>query len=241
MARCARYATCLRECCVSTDRFRLDGKHALLVGSTGKLGPIWHRAMLDAGAIVYEIDATKGHDIRDRAQLDRWQLCVPDVLVVNAGIDAPPDTAVDFREVLGVNVLGCANALEVFGLRMAQRGSGSIITIGSLYVSVVPDQRLYDDWRKPPCYGASKAALWSLTRYYAAEWGRCGVRCNMLSPGGVRGAQPATFQLRYAERVPLGRMAEPEDLAGPLLFLASDVSRYVTGINLQVDGGYNLC
>ncbi len=78
----------------------------------------------------------------------------------------------------------------------------------------------------------------SLTKYLAAHWGKHGVRVNALSPGGVQTNQVAEFCSKYAERVPLGRMAAKQDLAGPLLFLASDASSYVTGINLVVDGGY---
>ena len=64
------------------------------------------------------------------------------------------------------------------------------------------------------------------------------MRVNALSPGGVRGGQDAEFLRKFTARVPLGRMAEPDDLTGPLLFLASDASRYVTGHELRVDGGF---
>jgi NAD(P)-dependent dehydrogenase (short-subunit alcohol dehydrogenase family) len=66
------------------------------------------------------------------------------------------------------------------------------------------------------------------------------VRVNALSPGGVLGGQDAEFQRKFCERVPLGRMATAEDLRGPLLFLASRASAYVTGINLMVDGGFTV-
>ena len=103
-------------------------------------------------------------------------------------------------------------------------------------------RRFYDHldppFTKPAAYGASKAAVVNLTRYFARLWGPHGVRVNALSPGGVRGGQDAEFVRKYSERVPLGRMAEPDDLAGPLLFLASDASAYVTGHELRVDGGF---
>jgi NAD(P)-dependent dehydrogenase (short-subunit alcohol dehydrogenase family) len=78
----------------------------------------------------------------------------------------------------------------------------------------------------------------SLTTYFARLWGPAGVRVNALSPGGVAGGQDPEFVRKYCERVPLGRMAELEDLAGPMLFLATDASRYVTGQELLVDGGF---
>jgi NAD(P)-dependent dehydrogenase (short-subunit alcohol dehydrogenase family) len=78
----------------------------------------------------------------------------------------------------------------------------------------------------------------SLTAYFARLWGPHGVRVNALSPGGVRADQDPEFVRKYCARVPLGRMAEAEDLAGPLLFLATDASRYLTGHELRVDGGF---
>jgi NAD(P)-dependent dehydrogenase (short-subunit alcohol dehydrogenase family) len=127
---------------------------------------------------------------------------------------------------------------------MAQRGHGTIVNIGSLYASVSPDARFYEHlpteppFLKPPAYGASKAALVNLTRYLAAHWGPAGVRVNALSPGGVEGGQDPEFKRKFNERVPLGRMCTPEDLEGPLLFLASGASNYVTGVELLVDGGF---
>jgi NAD(P)-dependent dehydrogenase (short-subunit alcohol dehydrogenase family) len=179
------------------------------------------------------------------------------VLLNNAGIDQPPTVlprshrvedipAELFRGVFDVNVLGAFHAIQVFGPDMVAARHGSIINIGSLYATVAPDQRLYDHlpsdppFLKPPAYGASKAAVVNLTMYFAALWGPYGVRVNALSPGGVAGGQDEEFTRKYAARVPLGRMAEPADLAGPLVFLASRASRYVTGINLKVDGGFTV-
>jgi NAD(P)-dependent dehydrogenase (short-subunit alcohol dehydrogenase family) len=90
---------------------------------------------------------------------------------------------------------------------------------------------------KPAAYAASKAGVLNLTRYFARLWGPNGVRVNALSPGGVSGDQDEEFLDKYCARVPLGRMAEPADLAGPLVFLASGASSYLTGHELRVDGG----
>jgi NAD(P)-dependent dehydrogenase (short-subunit alcohol dehydrogenase family) len=106
---------------------------------------------------------------------------------------------------------------------------------------VAPEPRFYDHlpgFVKPAAYGASKAGVVQLTRYFARRWGPYGVRVNALSPGGVRAGQDPAFLSKYCARVPLGRMAEPGDLGGPLVFLASDESRYVTGHELRVDGGF---
>jgi NAD(P)-dependent dehydrogenase (short-subunit alcohol dehydrogenase family) len=199
-------------------------------------------------------------DVRDRASLDAARdRCVkaagtPSVLVNNAGIDQPPGPATTwriedipvevFRGTVDVNLVGAFQAAQVFGPGMVEAGRGSIINIGSLYASVSPDARFYDHlptdppFLKPPAYGASKAALVNLTRYLATHWGPHGVRVNALSPGGVEGGQDPDFKRKFVARVPLGRMASLDDLRGPLIFLASDVSSYVTGIELRVDGGF---
>jgi len=180
---------------------------------------------------------------------------VPTILVNNAGIDRPPaNTAKGYRledipydenrQIFEVNTLGLFLVTQVFGSRMVEGGRGSIINIGSLYASVSPDERFYDHFPgdppflKPPAYGASKAAVINLTRYLATLWAPRGVRVNALSPGGVLGGQDDEFKRKFCDRVPLGRMATAGDLRGPLLFLASPASAYVTGTELVVDGGF---
>ena len=219
---------------------------------SGEYGRLQH----EAGERLATITA----DVRDRASLEAARnRCgelagEPSVLVNNAGIDQPPSPAKtysieempaeQFQRVLDVNVTGAFQAAQVFGPDMVRTGRGSIINIGSLYASVSPDARFYDHlpanppFLKPPAYGASKAALVNLTRYLAAHWGPAGVRVNALSPGGVEGGQDAEFKRKFTSRVPMGRMAVAQDLGGPLIFLASDASSYVTGIELRVDGGF---
>ncbi|MGV9881759.1 SDR family oxidoreductase [Streptomyces sp. NPDC003006] len=204
---------------------------------------------------LLEADVTDTDSLRTALDSCLAAAGCPTVLVNNAGIDQPP-TAVGgswlFGEipaevseaVLNVNALGVLRVCQVFGSEMARKGAGSIINIGSLYGSMAPDPRLYEHlpqdppFLKPPAYGMSKAGAAALTRYLAALWGPQGVRVNTLSPGGVLGGQDAHFRGKFSDRVPLRRMAEATDLTGPLLFLASDMSSYVTGTELLVDGGY---
>jgi NAD(P)-dependent dehydrogenase (short-subunit alcohol dehydrogenase family) len=234
---------------MSTDGLR--GRVAVVTGALGNLGPLWTRALAAEGATVVGIDVREGEGIRradvtDGVSLQRVlaEIETPSILVNNAGIDAPPGAAGDasFLRTLEVNVAGVFNATQVFGQAMCEAGRGSIVNIGSLYASLAPIPALYDHieppFVKPAAYGASKAAVVNLTRYFARLWGPYGVRVNALSPGGVLGGQDPEFVRKYSERVPLGRMAEIEDLAAPLLFLVSDASAYVTGHELRVDGGF---
>ncbi|MFQ5643647.1 MAG: SDR family oxidoreductase [Thiogranum sp.] len=200
-------------------------------------------------------------DVRDRQELEKaCNQCleyfgVPSILVNNAGVDRPPANTgsthrlediplEENREILEVNTLGLFLVSQVFGKYMLNAGRGSIINIGSLYAGVSPDERFYEHLQsdppflKPPAYGASKAAVINLTRYLATHWASSGVRVNALSPGGVLGGQDEQFQDKFCNRVPMGRMAVSDDLCGPLLFLASRASSYVTGTELVVDGGF---
>jgi NAD(P)-dependent dehydrogenase (short-subunit alcohol dehydrogenase family) len=201
---------------------------------------------------LYRTDVRSRQSLEDVCRSCLADFGVPTILVNNAGIDSPPSKAakaegleeIPFelnREIFEVNTLGLFQVAQVFGARMVAAGRGSIINIGSLYAGVSPDQSFYDHipgFLKPPAYGASKAAVINLTRYLATHWAPHGVRVNALSPGGVLGGQDEDFKRKFCNRVPLGRMATSEDLYGPLLFLASQASAYVTGTELLVDGGF---
>lgn len=210
-----------------------------------------------AGERLVRVDCniTSRDDIERAAREVETTLGVATVLVNNAGIDQPPDTPggrhhlqtlplEDFRRMVEVNLLGTFQVIQVFGARMAASGGGAIINIGSLYASVSPDPHFYDHlagnapFIKAPAYGASKAGVVNLGKFFATHWAPSGVRVNTLSPGGVLAGQDAQFKAKYGARVPLGRMAEPADLKGPLVFLASAASSYVTGHELRVDGGF---
>jgi len=139
-----------------------------------------------------------------------------------------------------VNARGVFLMLRAFGDTMAEAGGGSIVNIGSIQGMVGPDYALYEDLNMGtvPDYFFHKAGMINLTRYYAARLGPRGVRVNCLSPGGFFNHQPPEFVRRYEQRTFLRRMAGDHDLGGPVAFLLSDASAYITGVNLPVDGGY---
>ncbi len=128
---------------------------------------------------------------------------------------------------------------------MLTRGGGVVINLSSIYGITAPDQRLYQQGGvqnqfKPAYYSVTKTGVLGFTRYLAAYYAGKNIRVNAISPGGVYNDHDESFVEAYSARTVLGRMAEKDDMNGALLFLASDASRYMTGANLVVDGGWSI-
>lgn len=123
-----------------------------------------------------------------------------------------------------------------------QAGGGSIVNLGSIYGVQGPDFTVYEGtgMTSPVEYAAVKGGILNLVRYMASYLGEHDVRVNAVSPGGVFNDQQEAFVENYERETPLGRMAEPADVVGPVVFLASDAAAYVTGHNLVVDGGWTI-
>ena len=210
------------------------------------------------GVRSFEVDVTDRASIEAAARAIETDWGVPHLLVNNAGLDSPPDAPAEevgpfesypessFDAVMDVNVKGAFLCCQVLGGAMARAGRGSIVNVSSIYGLLSPVQDLYafrresgETFVKPVAYSVSKSAILNLTRYLATYWAKDGVRVNTLTLAGVWNDQPAEFVEAYTARIPVGRMLEPPEALGAVVFLASDASSYVTGSNVVVDGGWS--
>ena len=148
-------------------------------------------------------------------------------------------TLVAFESAMRVNVGAAFVATQEARKALAASGHGTVIFISSIYGLVGPDMRLYEgtSMANPAGYAASKGGLLQLGRYLSSVLAPR-IRINCVTPGGIERGQPSEFQDRYVGRTPLGRMATEEDIKGAVAYLASDLSAYVTGQNIIVDGGW---
>jgi NAD(P)-dependent dehydrogenase (short-subunit alcohol dehydrogenase family) len=175
-----------------------------------------------------------------------------DILINNAGFVGTSDLegwVTDFerqrvdtwRRALEVNLTAAFDLSKGFASMLKESAGGSIVNIASIYGWVGPDYSLYEDTAmgNPAAYAASKGGLIQLTRWLSTTLAPT-TRVNAISPGGIFRNQPDAFVKRYERRTPLGRMGDVDDFRGAIAYLASDLSRYVTGHNLAVDGGWGV-
>lgn len=146
-----------------------------------------------------------------------------------------------WRRALEVNLTAAFDLAKGLSPALRKSGHGSIINVASIYASLGPDYSLYEGtlMGNPAAYAASKGGLVQLTRWLATTLAP-DVRVNAISPGGVFRNQPDAFVRRYEAKTPLGRMATEDDFKGTVAYLASDLSSYVTGQDLAVDGGWGV-
>lgn len=125
---------------------------------------------------------------------------------------------------------------------MAKRKTGAVVNMGSIYGVVGNDFSLYEEYggTSPAAYSAIKGGVINFTRYLASYYGRQGLRINCISPGGIFDNQHPSFVKRYQDKVPMGRLGNPDDIAPAVSFLLSDEAKYITGQNLIIDGGWTI-
>ena len=245
------------------DRFKLDGKVAIVTGASSGLGVAFAEGLAGAGAdvaicarraerleetrakveatgrrcVAVPADVAKPEDCQRVVDETVEQLGKVDVLINNAGIGtAVPATREqpdDFRRVIDINLNGSYWMAQACG--RAMKGGGSIVNIGSVLGSTTAGL-------PQAAYAASKAAIIGLTRDLAQQWtGRKGIRVNALAPGFFPSEMTEQYPEGYLEammiRVPAGRGGEAEELVCAAIFLASDASSYITGVLLPVEGG----
>lgn len=152
--------------------------------------------------------------------------------------DQLPET---WRDAIDVNLTAPFVLTQACSDALAESGHGAIVNVASIYGLVAPDMSLYEDTQmgNPAAYGVSKGGLLQLTRWLATILAP-NIRVNAITPGGVFRNQPDVFHDRYRRRTPLKRMATEEDFKGAIAYLVSDLSAYVTGHNLVVDGGWTI-
>jgi NAD(P)-dependent dehydrogenase (short-subunit alcohol dehydrogenase family) len=245
------------------DSFSLQDRVAVVTGGGGGIGLEIGLALRAAGAAVVaaEINAETGRAAAEKLEGDFVQTDVTDpdsvramvravldgqgkvdVFVNNAGIahNVPAEEMSDeeWRRMLSINLDGVFWCCREAGRAMLERGSGAIVNIASMsgMVSNHPQPQSH--------YNAAKAGVIMLTKSLAGEWASRGVRVNSISPGYVRtpltelGMSNPEWRDVWLSSTPMGRIAEPREIAPAVVFLASDASSYATGTNLVVDGGY---
>lgn len=242
--------------------FRLDGRTVVVIGAGSGIGRESARALAAQGAHVVAADLSL-EAADSTAKLISAQGGVAEAIELNVLDDAAVEAAAEtygtasalvftaamnvrkrmedysldeFDRVINLNLRASFQLIRHFGRTFAANGGGSIIGFASIRASVVePGQGVY---------AATKAGLVQLAKTAAAEFGHQGVRVNMISPGVVE--TPLTAQIKaneewyaaYAQKSALGRWSRPDELAGAVVYLASDASSFVTGSNLLVDGGW---
>lgn len=211
-------------------------------------------------AVGIEVDVTSALSVKDLVEKALRSFSKIDILVNSAAKDPKVDPKNVFHtplqmgafedyplemwnQALAVNLTGMFLTTQAVVKAMLAQGKGVVINLCSIYGLVGPDQRIYQREGqpkvfKPVYYSVTKAGVLGFTRYLATYYADQHIRVNALTPGGIYNGHDDDFIRAYSARTVLGRMAQKDEINGALLFLASDASKYMTGANLVIDGGW---
>lgn len=247
------------------DIFSLKGKISVVTGGAGLLGSAVVEALAKSGSEVIVVDINDAkrkyegmkirYEKRDTADIGKIKDLVADLdekygpidIWINSAYPRTDDWSDRLEKIkpdswqrnidMHLNSY-CILSNEAAKL-MAARKKGCIINIASVYGIIAPDFSLYEgtEMTTPAAYSAIKGGIIAYSRYLASYYGKTGVRVNVISPGGILNKQPDKFLKRYSQKTILGRMAAAEEVAWPVVFLASEAASYITGAVLMVDGG----
>ena len=195
---------------------------------------------------TFKMDQSQPLQINSFIKKIKKEFKIPDVLF-NSAVNRPmkkyiKDTYKNFDKSMEINARGLFLLNRGFGDLMKLQKSGSIINISSIYGVVAPDPNIYTNSKinTEPDYPFIKGGTIAMTKYFASYYAKYNIRYNVLVPGGLFNDQDKSFVSNYCKKVPLSRMAYPNDIKGPAIFLASDASSYITGSSVFVDGGYTI-
>jgi NAD(P)-dependent dehydrogenase (short-subunit alcohol dehydrogenase family) len=248
--------------------FSCKNKVVLITGGAGLIGREIAQGFYDFDATVYISDKSQdtAKQLMDRTDIRFINLDITEEKSINAAVDkiiqaeglidvlvncAYPRTSdwgVKFEQIpaqswtenLNAHLGGYFLACRIVAEHMKKKGGGNIINFASIYGSVGPDFSIYEGtyMTMPAAYSAIKGGIIAFSKYLATYYAGNNIRVNSLSPGGIYDNQPVPFVEKYSRKTPLGRMAQPSEIVGGAIYLASDASSYVTGHNLIIDGGW---
>ncbi len=224
-------------------------KRAVLIGSSGNLGPVWAEALKEMyiGPWLFDIDSV---DVKEEDQVKllvdiicrKYPAVIPDILICNQAIDNPPGTDCTFwsnmDDIINVNLLGTMRVCKHFIPLMIENGGGLIVNVGSIQGRIGADWRNYPEgFEKPVGYNCSKAALEQLTRSICVQYGRHGIRAVTMAFGPFdNGKFDPVFKEKITKNIPIGRLIQKESLKATLRYVIECPE--LTGQTVLVDGGY---
>lgn len=229
--------------------------HGAVVAVLGRSEEAFHTTFAHLASHEYAIhfipcDVADTHSVQTALATTRARLGLPAVLINNAFYSKgnQPDQLTDEEFAVGLDgSLGttyrCIREVLPY---FRERGAGKIVNVASMYGVVAPDFDAYEaapQFTNPPHYGAAKAGTIQLTRYFASYLGAENIQVNCVTPGAFPSEavqQHPAFIQALEQRIPLGRIGQPEDLMGAFVYLSSRASDFVTGHNLVIDGGWTI-